>query len=94
MPCSVASDLGLHCLPMSHKKDARLTGIWLKHCLNLLPFKNGNLMGIYSSKLSMLIVQLPPIIIIIIIIIIKYTNIELGQQHCFGHTGIEYWVIF
>ena len=24
MPCSVMSDLGLHSLPMSHKKDARL----------------------------------------------------------------------
>ena len=23
-PLSAASDLGLHCLPMSHKKDARL----------------------------------------------------------------------
>ena len=28
-PRSVASDLGLHCLPMSHRKDARL--IWVKH---------------------------------------------------------------
>ena len=28
MPHSVASDLGLHCLPMSHKKDARI--IWDK----------------------------------------------------------------
>ena len=28
MPHSVASDLGLHCLPLSHKKDARL--IWVK----------------------------------------------------------------
>ena len=27
-PHSVASDLGLHCLPMSHKKDAR--HIWAK----------------------------------------------------------------
>ena len=27
MPCSAASDLGLHSLPMSHKKDARL--IWV-----------------------------------------------------------------
>ena len=27
MPRSVASDLGLHCLPMSHKKDAR--HIWV-----------------------------------------------------------------
>ena len=26
-PGSAASDLGLHCLPMSHKKDARL--IWV-----------------------------------------------------------------
>ena len=28
MPHSVASDLGLHSLPMSHKKDARI--IWVK----------------------------------------------------------------
>ena len=28
MPHYVASDLGLHCLPMSHKKDTRL--IWVK----------------------------------------------------------------
>ena len=28
-PRSLASDLGLHCLPMSHRKDARL--IWVKH---------------------------------------------------------------
>ena len=28
MPPSAASDLGLRCLPMSHKKDARL--IWVK----------------------------------------------------------------
>ena len=24
VPCSVVSHLGLHCLPMSHKKDAML----------------------------------------------------------------------
>ena len=29
-PHSVASDLGLHYLPMSHKKDAR--NIWVKKC--------------------------------------------------------------
>ena len=29
-PHSVASDLGLHCLPMPHKKDAR--HIWVKKC--------------------------------------------------------------
>ena len=28
-----ASDLGLHCLPMSHKKDARLTCIWVKNLI-------------------------------------------------------------
>ena len=27
MPCSVASDLGLHFLPMSHKKDLRHTWV-------------------------------------------------------------------
>ena len=34
MPHSVASDLGLHCLPMSHKKDAR--HIWVKNAIILL----------------------------------------------------------
>ena len=28
MPHNAASDLGLHCLPLSHKKDARL--IWVE----------------------------------------------------------------
>ena len=31
MPQNAASDLGLHCLPMSHKKDARL--IWVNLCI-------------------------------------------------------------
>ena len=31
-PHSVASDLGLHCLPMSHKKRAR--HIWVENCNN------------------------------------------------------------
>ena len=34
MPHSVASDLGLHCLPMSHKKDARR--IWVKMLIKTL----------------------------------------------------------
>ena len=33
-PHSVASDLGLHYLPMSHKKDAR--HIWVKNAIILL----------------------------------------------------------
>ena len=31
MPHTAASDLGLHCLPMSHKKDAML--IWVNEKL-------------------------------------------------------------
>ena len=31
MPHSVPSDLGLHCLPMSHKKEARLLWVNMKH---------------------------------------------------------------
>ena len=27
MPLYAASDLGLHCLPLSHKKDSRLYGL-------------------------------------------------------------------
>ena len=34
MPHSVASDLGLHYLPMSHKKGAR--HIWVKNAIILL----------------------------------------------------------
>ena len=34
MPHSLASDLGLHYLPMSHKKDAR--HIWVKNAIILL----------------------------------------------------------
>ena len=33
MGSCAASDLGLHCLPMSHKKDARLIYINLNSCL-------------------------------------------------------------
>ena len=33
-PHSVASDLGLHYLPMSHKKDARL--IWVNRKMTIL----------------------------------------------------------
>ena len=29
-PRSVASDLGLHCLSVPHKKDARLIKLWVK----------------------------------------------------------------
>ena len=41
MACYAESGLGLHCLPMSHKKDARL--IWVKHnlfsCIKIALFK-------------------------------------------------------
>ena len=37
-PHSVVSDLGLHCLPMSHKKDAR--HIWVKNAITLLSHKS------------------------------------------------------
>ena len=33
----MASDLGLHCLPMSHKKDARL--IWVNYVQFVLQIK-------------------------------------------------------
>ena len=35
-PHSVASDLGLHCLPISNKKEARLK--WVKSVFLQLPF--------------------------------------------------------
>ena len=40
MPHSAASDLGLHCLPMSHKKDARF--IWVKCVGNRFMFYSEN----------------------------------------------------
>ena len=36
MPHSVASDLGLRCLPMSHTKDARLISVNLFAFLSIL----------------------------------------------------------
>ena len=46
MPHSAASDLGMHCLPLSYKKDARLimalvkTGFGRPLCLlNMMPFR-------------------------------------------------------
>ena len=40
---SVASDLGLHCLPMSSKKDAR--HIWVKNAIILLSHKSSRNLG-------------------------------------------------
>ena len=42
-PHSVASDLGLHCLPMSHKKDAR--HIWVKNSIILLSHESSRNLG-------------------------------------------------
>ena len=42
-PRSLASDLGLHFLPMSHKKDARL--IWFKMQLFCFSHKNCRNLG-------------------------------------------------
>ena len=36
MPRSVASDLGLYCLPMSHKEEARR--IWVNLAANAMAF--------------------------------------------------------
>ena len=35
-----AAELGLYCLPMAHKKDARL--MWVKALCNALPLINNN----------------------------------------------------
>ena len=42
---SVASDLGLHYLPMSHKKDAR--HIWVKMQLFCLSHKSSEIWEVY-----------------------------------------------
>ena len=41
MQLSVASDLGLHCLPISHKKDARLIWVNKTKSTNLYPPMKG-----------------------------------------------------
>ena len=44
MSHSVAADLGLHCLPMSHKKDTR--HIWVKKkTIILLSHKSSRILG-------------------------------------------------
>ena len=42
-PHSVASDLGQHCLPMSHKKDTSIYG--LKKAISLLSHKSSRNLG-------------------------------------------------
>ena len=51
-PHSVASDLGLHCLPMSHKKDARHT--WINNAIILLSHKSSRNLGSGLLKQSSL----------------------------------------
>ena len=51
-PHSMASDLGLHCLPMSFKKDAR--HIWVKNAIILLSHKSSRDLGSRLLKLSYL----------------------------------------
>ena len=47
----MASDLGLHCLPMSHKKDARL--IWVNgnrtHLRGINSYGNGVFIHVYTG---------------------------------------------
>ena len=43
MPHSVVSDLGMHCLPLSNKKDAR--HIWNKNAIILLSHKSSRNLG-------------------------------------------------
>ena len=49
-PHSVASDLGLYCLPKSYKKDAR--HIWVKKAIFLLSHKSSRNLGSRLLKLS------------------------------------------
>ena len=48
MPHNVAFDLGLHCLPMSHKKNSRL--IWVKRQLNLFVLKVRFQLNLFVSQ--------------------------------------------
>ena len=50
-PHSVALDLGLHCLSMSHKKDARL--IWIKMILNMFCTNLAAITGIHGVNSSL-----------------------------------------
>ena len=48
MPHFVASDLGLHCLPMSHKKDSRQ--MWVENAIILLISKSCRNLGCILLK--------------------------------------------
>ena len=55
LPQSVASDLDLHCLPTSHKKNTRL--IWVKTCsmpTNINPYGYHDEYFMYYSKLVLI----------------------------------------
>ena len=62
---NVASDLGLHCLPMSHKKDARL--IWVNETglLHIVFISGGILIpfhSFYIEDLTLLVISFERII--------------------------------
>ena len=52
-PHAVASDLGLHYLPMSHKKDAR--HIWVKNAIILLTSRELQKFGKYIIEIMFLV---------------------------------------
>ena len=47
---SAASDLGLHCLPMSHKKEARLN--WLNLCILVCASSNASDQPAHTRSLT------------------------------------------
>ena len=51
MPRSAASDLGLHCLPMSHKKDAKLICVNALVTFFLLRYGENVVCGAYNQRL-------------------------------------------
>ena len=50
MLCSAASDLSLHCLPMSHLWDARHNWVKQKWLVYLIPYMTRRYRSIYYTK--------------------------------------------
>ena len=57
MPHSVASDLGLHCLPMSYKKDARLIWVNVNHLLTQTHMKYHQFGRFFCNKTGWDLIQ-------------------------------------
>ena len=87
MPQTVASDLCLHCLSMSHKKGTRL--IWVN--ISTLPETESNELVYaeydhpYCSFYCIILIELDPLFLVSFFLKVKFTNYFLsGKQRLFS----------